>query len=74
MLKEGVFDQHSMHECRQQICGEDLNRSYDFLPTLIKKNYKAQIIFNFSYTVLMVYKYDWVRYALSKQFDFLKCE
>lgn len=28
----GVSDQHSMHECRQQIHGEDLNRSYDFLP------------------------------------------
>lgn len=28
----GVSDQHSMHEYRQQIHGEDLNRSYDFLP------------------------------------------
>lgn len=36
----GVSDQHSMHEYRQQIHGEDLNRSYDFLPTLIKKTTK----------------------------------
>lgn len=28
----GVSDQHSMHEYRQKIHGEDLNRSYDFLP------------------------------------------
>lgn len=28
----GVSAQHSMHEYRQQIHGEDLNRSYDFLP------------------------------------------